>query len=316
MWCLPFITQVVAGNVFFTGCTFTTTMLLSNYASAGWNVATLSGTTVVTFTTFQWQSIAMSMAVAGMVLFTGGGVTVLTGVDFRYVGVVMNFMGMGSFCTGAGALISTGVTQEQAFAVFASFGAGMYNALGAGVMAEQGATYVMFSGPGYMVSDEGRQASTSLLHMHALPVCLHFIRSVRLSVHLIILTHSFSFSLHAMQRNATQSMTGAMTFVGTGSSTHVGVPAVMYGSTGTQHGQVRACVRRPMLAPLALPPLALHCTALHAPLPAHPTPPLDLCYHPHPGRADSRIMARACRCGWAARWPCSGPPSPSSGWAA
>jgi len=228
---------VVAGNVFFTGCTFTTTMLLSNYASAGWNVATLSGTTVVTFTTFQWQSIAMSMAVAGMVLFTGGGVTVLTGVDFRYVGVVMNFMGMGSFCTGAGALISTGVTQEQAFAVFASFGAGMYNALGAGVMAEQGATYVMFSGPGYMVSDEGRKP----VDFSPPRACCPWLSPFH-SLHPFIraLHHHHPFILLLPQRNATQSMTGAMTFVGTGSSTHVGVPAVMYGSTGTQHGQVRA----------------------------------------------------------------------------
>lgn len=37
-------------------------------------------------------------------------------------------------------------------------------------------------------------------------------------------------------------MTGAVTFVGTGSSTHIGVPASMYGSTGTYNGQVSQSV--------------------------------------------------------------------------
>jgi len=105
---------VVAGNAFFTGCTFTNTMLFCNYGGAGWHLATLGGNSVLTWCTFQWQSIAMSMSVAGMVIFTGGGVTILTGVDFRFVSVVMNFMGFGSFATGAGVLVATGVTQEQA----------------------------------------------------------------------------------------------------------------------------------------------------------------------------------------------------------
>jgi len=141
---------VVAGSVFLTGCTFTNTMFFCNYGGAGWHVATLGGTTVLTWCTIQWQSIAMSMYVAGMVIFTGGGVTILTGVDFRFVSVVMNFMGFGSFATGAGVLVATGVTQEQAYAAFSAFGVGMYNAVGAGVLVESGATFVQFSGPGYM----------------------------------------------------------------------------------------------------------------------------------------------------------------------
>ena len=280
MWCLPFITQVVSGNVFFTGCTFTTTMLLSNYASAGWNVATLSGTTVVTFTTFQWQSIAMSMAVAGMVLFTGGGVTVLTGVDFRYVGVVMNFMGMGSFCTGAGALISTGVTQEQAFAVFASFGAGMYNALGAGVMAEQGATYVMFSGPGYMVSDEGRQAGRRPVNFspsHACSPCLSPFHSLRPFIRALDHPHPFILLLpprNATQRNAVHD--GRHDLRGHG-LLHARRRPCRHVRLHWHPARTGACVRAcvPMLAPLALPPLALHCTALHC-MPHSPLTP------PHP----------------------------------
>ena len=266
------IAQVVAGNVFFTGCTFTTTMLLCNYASAGWNIATLGGTTVVTFTTFQWQSLAMSMAVAGMVLFTGGGATVLTGVDFRFVSPLMNFMGMGTFATGAGALVLTGVTQEQAFACFSAFGVGMYNALGSGVMAEQGATYTQFSGPTYLVRACVAYACVCV------GACVCVSTRGPFSIH-----PSDSPSQPQPPTPPPQSMTGAMTFVGTGSSTHIGVPASMYGSTGTQHGQVSPepcsallCSAIPWLG-LAWLGLARHVASY--PLSRHHTK------HPHtPGR--------------------------------
>ena len=73
-------------------------------------------------------------------------------MDFNGFIGVLNYMGLGSFFVGAGALIQTGVTIHYNFGAVAAFGAGFYTGCADGLLVQTGVTLSTTSGVSYLVS--------------------------------------------------------------------------------------------------------------------------------------------------------------------
>jgi len=129
---------LVAGNAFFTGCTFTSTLLFGNFGGIGFNVRVLGGNAVFTFCVVQAQGVAQSAYGAGHVLLVGGGIMLVTGMDFRFASPILFFSGIGKFFVGDGVMVFSGVNIESSYPILAAYGAGFDMAVGAGIMVETG----------------------------------------------------------------------------------------------------------------------------------------------------------------------------------
>ena len=96
---------MLGGLLVVTGSTFTSFLLFGNFAGVGTTFGILGGVAVFTFCSFENQIAVESAYVAGANTFVGGGIQILTAVNFIYVTCVANFMGIGSYMTGAGVFI-------------------------------------------------------------------------------------------------------------------------------------------------------------------------------------------------------------------
>ena len=126
---------------------------------------------------------------------------------------------------------------SQAYAVFSSFGVGMYNAVGAGVLVESGATFTQFSGPGYI-------AMTGAMEFVGTGASSH--------VGVPVSMYGSTVAVHGQ---------GGFSYNGAGSSVWVGCPMAMFwavysflglGGVVSQGAGIVVWVGNPMFMPVAV----------------------------------------------------------------
>ncbi|TFJ82137.1 hypothetical protein NSK_006466 [Nannochloropsis salina CCMP1776] len=130
---------VVTGEVFITGCIFTSVQLFGNYVGLGGFVFNVAGTVVITGTVFNANSLFLQSSGMGYVAFNGGGLTILTGnINNLQVGFASFHGGGLGVWNGGGVLTMTGMISNFEGIMTLSAGLGFQAGCGAGVVVRTG----------------------------------------------------------------------------------------------------------------------------------------------------------------------------------